>query len=163
MNRRDASAAVLMDVDLGMAVDLVDPVVRVKRRTLRKAALSRKILLDSQAEELRVLYVALTRAKEKLIITGVTDDAAKLLQGKAGICCREEVSLPYSVVHGEVFMLKATVMNYLPTSMRVRAAFWNCWLPVSCGQRKAESCWRNAGWKWGIRHFFFRAVSPVKS
>jgi hypothetical protein len=30
-----------------------------------------------------------------------------------------EVSLPYSVVHGEVFMLKATVMNYLPTSMRV--------------------------------------------
>ena len=73
MNRRDASAAVLMDVDLGMAVDLVDPVVRVKRRTLRKAALSRKILLDSQAEELRVLYVALTRAKEKLIITGVSD------------------------------------------------------------------------------------------
>ncbi len=100
MNRRDASAAVLMDVDLGMAVDLVDPVVRVKRRTLRKAALSRKILLDSQAEELRVLYVALTRAKEKLIITGVTDDAAKLLQGKAGICRREEVSLPYSVRSG---------------------------------------------------------------
>lgn len=100
MNRRDASAAVLMDMDMGIGVDLVDPVLRVKRRTLRKAALSRKILLDSQAEELRVLYVALTRAKEKLIITGVTDDAAKLLRGKTDICRRKEIPLSYPVRSG---------------------------------------------------------------
>ncbi len=97
MNRRDASAPVLMDMDMGIAVDLVDPVLRVRQRTLRKAALSRKILSDSQAEELRVLYVALTRAKEKLIITGVTDDAARLLQGKTGVLQQKDVLLPYSV------------------------------------------------------------------
>ncbi len=100
MNRRDASGAVLTDMDMGIAVDLVDPVLRVKQKTLRKAVLSRKIQLDSQAEELRILYVALTRAKEKLIITGVTDDAAKLLRGKTGILGHESVALPYSVRSG---------------------------------------------------------------
>ena len=38
-----------------------------------------------------------------------------------------EVSLPYSVVHGEVFMLKATVMNYLPTSMQVNTFLNSAW------------------------------------
>lgn len=97
MNRRDASSAVLTDMDMGIAVDLTDPVLRIRQRTLRKSALARKILLDSQAEELRILYVALTRAKEKLIITGVTDDAVKMLQGKAGVLQHDETVLPYSI------------------------------------------------------------------
>lgn len=96
MNRRDASASVLTDMDMGLAVDEVDPVLRTKRRTLRKTALSKKILLDAQAEELRVLYVALTRAKEKLIITGVTDNAGKLLREKSSVGEEGEV-LSYSV------------------------------------------------------------------
>lgn len=95
MNRRDASAPVLTDMDMGIGVDQVDETLRTKRRTLPKIALSRKIRLDSQAEELRVLYVALTRAKEKLIITGVTDSAEKLLRGKSGILEQESIMLPY--------------------------------------------------------------------
>ncbi len=100
MNRRDASGAVLTDMEMGIAVDLVDTVLRIKQKTLRKAVLSRKIQLDSQAEELRILYVALTRAKEKLIITGVTDDPAKQLRGKAGILRQKNMALPYSVRSG---------------------------------------------------------------
>lgn len=96
MNRRDASAQVLTDMDMGMAVDQIDPVLRTRRRTLRKAALSKKILLDAQAEELRVLYVALTRAREKLIITGVTDNVEKLLREKSGMDEAGE-ALSYSV------------------------------------------------------------------
>ena len=38
-----------------------------------------------------------------------------------------EVSFPYSVVRGEAFMLKATVMNYLPTSMRVNTFLNSAW------------------------------------
>lgn len=95
MNRRDASAPVLTDMNMGIGVDQIDEVLRTKRRTLRKTALSKKIRLDSQAEELRVLYVALTRAKEKLIITGVTDDAEKLLCGKLGVLGQEDIWLTY--------------------------------------------------------------------
>lgn len=97
MNRRDASAPILTDMDMGIAVDQIDPFLRVKRRTLKKTALSKKILLDSQAEEMRVLYVALTRAKEKLIITGVTDNVEKLLRGKINILGQEDTRLTYLV------------------------------------------------------------------
>lgn len=114
MNRRDASAQVLTDTDMGIAVDQIDPVLRTKRRTLRKTALARKILLDSQAEELRILYVALTRAKEKLIITGVTDDAEKLLRGRMPVLGQKGMVLSYSVRSGAgsfLELLTACVMR----------------------------------------------------
>ena len=100
MNRRDASAQALTDVDMGIAVDLVDPMLRIKRKTLKKTALSKKILLDSQAEELRILYVALTRAKEKLIITGVIDNVEKYLYEKMSILAWNDVLLPYLLRSG---------------------------------------------------------------
>lgn len=115
MNRRDASSAVLTDMDMGIAMDLIDPVLRIRQRTLRKAALARKILLDSQAEELRILYVALTRAKEKLIITGVTDDVRKLLQGKSGILQFGETLLPYSIRSGAGSFLELLITCVIRT------------------------------------------------
>lgn len=115
MNRRDSSARLLMDMDMGIGVDQIDPVLRIKRRTLRKTALARKILSDSQAEELRVLYVALTRAKEKLIITGVTDDAEKLLRGKMYLAAQEETALPYRVRSGAGSFLELLVACVMRT------------------------------------------------
>lgn len=60
----------LMDMDLGLAIDWVDPTARIRHTTLKKNVLARKLNADSMGEELRVLYVALTRAEEKLILTG---------------------------------------------------------------------------------------------
>lgn len=74
-NRQDAARPVIMDMDLGLATDCVDPVARTKRTTLKKNVLAQKLLEDSLGEELRVLYVAMTRAEEKLILTA---------------CCKEE-------------------------------------------------------------------------
>lgn len=68
-NRQDTAQPVIMDMDLGLALDCVDPAVRAKRTTLKKNVLARKLLRDSMGEELRVLYVAMTRAEEKLILT----------------------------------------------------------------------------------------------
>mgnify|MGYP003373196525 CR=1 FL=1 len=59
-----------MDMDLGLALDWVDEKARVRRSTLKKNLLAKKLSTDSLGEELRVLYVALTRAEEKLILTG---------------------------------------------------------------------------------------------
>ena len=69
-NRQDSVAPVLMDMDLGLAIDWVDPTARIRHTTLKKNVLARKLNADSMGEELRVLYVALTRAEEKLILTG---------------------------------------------------------------------------------------------
>ena len=74
-NMQDANQSLIVDMDLGVAVDYVDPNRRIKNKTLRRAILSAKMKEDNLAEELRVLYVALTRAREKLILTSVLDKA----------------------------------------------------------------------------------------
>ena len=74
-NMQDANKSMIVDMDLGVAVDYVDSVRRIKNKTLRRTVLSAKMKEDNLAEELRVLYVALTRAREKLILTAVLDKA----------------------------------------------------------------------------------------
>lgn len=69
-NRQDANQKILMHPDFGVGIDAVNPELRTKIPTLMKKVLQKKMVLDNSGEELRVLYVALTRAKEKLIITG---------------------------------------------------------------------------------------------
>lgn len=68
-NRQDSRGKILIDEKLGVATDFFDLEQKVKAPTLKKNVLSRRMNLESMGEELRVLYVAMTRAKEKLIIT----------------------------------------------------------------------------------------------
>ena len=79
INFMDATAPVLVDQNLGIAVDYVDLERRTKTPTIIKGAMARRIVRDSISEEERLLYVAMTRAREKLIITGVVKDADKVL------------------------------------------------------------------------------------
>ena len=76
-NMQDANQAMILDMDLGLGVDYADPERRIRNKTLRRNVLSRKLREDSLAEELRVLYVAMTRAREKLILTGVLEAAGE--------------------------------------------------------------------------------------
>lgn len=79
INFMDATAPVLVDQNLGIAVDYVDLERRTKTPTIIKGAMARRIVRESISEEERLLYVAMTRAREKLIITGVVKDADKVL------------------------------------------------------------------------------------
>ena len=76
-NMQDASQSLILDMDLGLAADYVDPERRIRNRTLRRMVLSGKLREDSLSEEMRLLYVAMTRAREKLILTGVLENAAE--------------------------------------------------------------------------------------
>lgn len=98
-NRQDSAAPVLMDMDLGLAMDWVDPTARIRHTTLKKNVLARKLNADSMGEELRVLYVALTRAEEKLILTGTCkedkmprEDAAQGAYGYSALRLQEASS-----------------------------------------------------------------------
>lgn len=83
-NMQDANSSFLMDIDMGIAADYVNLKERTKSKTFRKAVLSRKMKEDNLAEELRVLYVALTRAKEKLIMTATIPKAAERIENELG-------------------------------------------------------------------------------
>ena len=73
-NRRDQNAKLLVDNDLGIGLEYANPELRCRRTTLRRELIADKITRDTLGEELRVLYVAMTRAKEKLILTGTVRD-----------------------------------------------------------------------------------------
>lgn len=68
-NKRDVYGRLLIDMDFGVGADYLDLDLRLKSVTLKKQVLKRRMDLESLGEELRVLYVAMTRAKEKLIMT----------------------------------------------------------------------------------------------
>ncbi len=76
-NRQDTQSRLVLDVDLGIGSDFVDPDLRIRRSTLFKRWMQQKVREDNLSEELRILYVALTRAKEKLILTAVVKDLEK--------------------------------------------------------------------------------------
>ena len=73
-NMQDTTGRMIADADLGIGVDYVDEELRLQSKTLKKRAVALKMKLDTLGEEMRVLYVAMTRAREKLILTGMTAD-----------------------------------------------------------------------------------------
>ena len=73
INQKDSTGACLVDSELGVALKAIDPVKRISRKGLKYMSFAAKMEKDAVAEELRVLYVALTRAKEKLILTDVEE------------------------------------------------------------------------------------------
>lgn len=68
-NLRDSRDSIVMDSDYGLGVNIINPIKRTKRKSLYKSYLSEKKNRETLEEELRLLYVAMTRAKEKLIMT----------------------------------------------------------------------------------------------
>lgn len=69
-NQMDFNNPYLFDQDFGLAVKAIDPDNRIMYTSLPFLAMKEKKLLESKAEEMRVLYVAMTRAKERLILVG---------------------------------------------------------------------------------------------
>ena len=69
-NRRDYSESIVMHQELGFGVDGFDVQNRLKHETVTKTVMKIKLNNEMLAEEMRLLYVAMTRAKEKLIISG---------------------------------------------------------------------------------------------
>ena len=114
-NQMDMRQSILMDVELGIGVDYVDPMLRLKRKTMRKNVVAQRMKEDTRGEDLRVLYVALTRAKEKLILTGFTSDFDRKLANNMYLTMESSEKLPYSVMMGAVSymdMILASLMRH---------------------------------------------------
>ena len=77
-NMQDLNSSILLHQDLGFGPDLVDLEKRTIVPSLPKFAIRQKLRLETLSEEMRILYVAFTRAREKLIITGSIRDYEKV-------------------------------------------------------------------------------------
>ena len=68
-NREDARAQILCHKEFGIGLNCVDMEKRIRYPSVSKKAIAAKILADGLSEEMRVLYVAMTRARDRLIMT----------------------------------------------------------------------------------------------
>ena len=81
-NTQDLNSQILLHQDLGLGANYIDSDKKLQYSTLAKEAIKIKSREEIISEEMRVLYVALTRAKERLIITGISKDLEKELKEK---------------------------------------------------------------------------------
>lgn len=95
-NRQDVNASIVVHPELGVGMDVVDVEKRTKAPTLLKRIIQKQIWLENVGEELRVLYVAMTRAKEKLILTGTISDLEKSCRSYENLKERKETALTFS-------------------------------------------------------------------
>lgn len=95
-NLKDISDSVVLHSELGAGIDFVDVESREKSPSLLKRIIQQEVQKESVAEELRILYVAMTRAKEKLILTGTVANLEKRLSDCCSLKYRQEQALPYT-------------------------------------------------------------------
>jgi ATP-dependent helicase/nuclease subunit A len=76
-NFQDMYKGVLLHQELGFGPDFVDFKKRIKYPSVPKLAIAQKLKVETLSEEMRILYVALTRAREKLILTGAVNNLEK--------------------------------------------------------------------------------------
>ena len=74
MNQMDASDRLVVHPDLGLGICEISGQPRVKKNSVFRSEIADRIRRENLGEELRILYVALTRAKEKLVLTGMIKD-----------------------------------------------------------------------------------------
>ena len=87
-NLMDLNQNILLHQEMGIGVKYINYERQVQYDTLTKTAMRNKILVETLSEEMRILYVALTRAKEKLFITGLSKDYEKEAENIEKQICR---------------------------------------------------------------------------
>ncbi|MFC5450258.1 helicase-exonuclease AddAB subunit AddA [Paenibacillus aestuarii] len=93
-NQRDLNDAFLLHKELGFGPRFVDTTLRVSYPTLPSLAIKRRMKLELLAEEMRVLYVALTRSREKLYLLGTVKSLDKQLRAWGRHLTRADWYLP---------------------------------------------------------------------
>lgn len=96
-NKQDLNESILLHQELGFGPKYKNRDLGIEYPTLAKEAIKLRLEKEMISEEMRVLYVALTRAKEKLIITGSSKDWKKSCQEK-----REMISLYKQKAQGKL-------------------------------------------------------------
>jgi ATP-dependent helicase/nuclease subunit A len=93
-NLCDLNASILLHQELGYGPDIIDLEKRTIVPSLSKFAIRQKLRLETLSEEMRILYVAFTRAREKLIMTGCIRDVYKACSRWCSIADVEDPRLP---------------------------------------------------------------------
>lgn len=140
INLQDSKALVLCHKTLGVGPYVTNPELRFRYPTLARHGISHKLIMETKAEELRILYVALTRAREKLILVGSVAKLSKKTIQWCQTVDHNSLTLPDALIAG--------AKNYLD---------WLC--PAIARHVGGETLRQYAGWKTGVDGLFAHDLS----
>ena len=104
-NLMDLNKNILYHDELGFGPDYVNLEKRMSIGTIAKEAIKKKMKLETLSEEVRILYVACTRAKEKLIITGTVKETEKSIEKwMASASLDHNIILPSEILKGKSYL-----------------------------------------------------------
>jgi len=104
-NQSDLNGSFLLHKELGFGPKFVNSKLRISYPSLPNLAIKKKLRLEMLAEEMRVLYVALTRAREKLILIGSIKSLAEQSLRWSRQLENKEIQLPdYELVRAQCYM-----------------------------------------------------------
>ena len=159
-NTQDVKGSIVIHPEWGVGIDSIDLERRTKIPTILKKVIQEEITRENLGEELRVLYVALTRAKEKLIMTAQLPHAEEVLEKYSADTApdRETEALPYYVLSGArsyldwVLPLIPLVTKEIPLEVRIE----DCWnLSVNeSADRKAEEIAKDVLEHWDTKKVY---------
>lgn len=144
INLMDMNKSILLHHNLGFGPDVVDYRKRFVYPSIPKIAIREKIRIETMSEEMRILYVALTRAKEKLIISGTVKDLPKAMQKWVKSADTEELSLaPYQMLKAERYLdwIAPAILRHKGSAGLVKSMGLNCFCPGD-----NESRWKVQMW-----------------
>ena len=97
-NETELRGRLALHSSFGIGCDYVDTTLRLRQPSLLKKVIQKTSALENLGEELRILYVAMTRAKVKLILTGVVPNASQKLEAWQTLNVRAMETLSYSTL-----------------------------------------------------------------
>lgn len=143
-NRDDLDAPVLVHRRLGLGPRYIDRDQGVRSDSLARLAIRHRLLTEALAEEMRVLYVAMTRARERLVLVGSVRDLPKAVREWASVAYHEPEPLPDAYVAGAAsyldWIMPCLVRHRDGRSLRQAAEFAG--LPANRRLHDDPSRWR---------------------
>lgn len=103
-NLLDASKSVLLHKDLGAGLNVINIKRKLSYPSLIKNSISKRIKIENLSEEMRILYVAFTRAKERLILTGVVNGREKTMEKWDSVIFKNEMMSKSSVLKSSSYL-----------------------------------------------------------
>ena len=122
-NKRDAAAPVLIHPELGVGGKVVDTARGIQYPTLAHRAIAARISEETLSEEMRVLYVAMTRARDRLYISCLLDDGEKRVQKlREGLTAPISPELLRSDAAPAGWLIRAALLPDSPVKLTLRTA-----------------------------------------
>ncbi len=124
-NEQDLRQSFLLHKELGLGPKFIDPERRVSLPSLAWLAVRRRLKAEMLAEEMRILYVALTRAREKLILVRrFVISRSRRQMAQTGQRCKRTIKRLYGAASKVVCGLDIPCADPTPASARLCRLGW---------------------------------------